>query len=249
MKKYKLYVHINKINNKKYVGITSMIPDKRWANGRGYRENNYFYNSIKKYGWNGFEHKILLENLSLEEANKLECEYIIKYKTLNKNYGYNQKDGGINGCHTEETKEKIRIASINMSKESRNKMAKKLSKPVYQYDLDGNFIKKFNSTRAAGEELNISSAHICAVCNNKRKTANGFIFKYYKKSKIAKQNKKVVQLNLNNEFIKEFVSATVAGKELNILRSKICAVCNHFPQRKTAGGYIWKFSEEYYANR
>ena len=249
MKNYKLYIHINKINNKKYVGITSLIPNKRWSNGNGYKDNYYFYNAIKKYGWKNFEHIILFDNLTLEEASKLECEYIEKYKTLNKKYGYNLKDGGANGCHTEETKEKIRIASINIPKESRLSMAKKLSKPVYQYDLDGNFIKKFNSTRIAGEELNISSAHICAVCNGKRKTANGFIFKYYKKNKIAKQNKKVVQLDLNNVLIKEFSSATVAAKELNILRTTICAICNHHTQRKTAGGYVWKFSEEYYGDR
>ena len=32
---YKLYVHINKINNKRYYGITSRKVEYRWVNGKG----------------------------------------------------------------------------------------------------------------------------------------------------------------------------------------------------------------------
>lgn len=37
-----VYAHINKTNNKIYVGITSQIPEKRWLNGKGYSYNSYF---------------------------------------------------------------------------------------------------------------------------------------------------------------------------------------------------------------
>jgi predicted GIY-YIG superfamily endonuclease len=43
MKKYYLYKHINKINGKIYIGITSQKPEKRWGtNGINYRNNKYF---------------------------------------------------------------------------------------------------------------------------------------------------------------------------------------------------------------
>lgn len=55
---------------------------------------------------------------------------------------------------------------------------RKLSKTVYQYDLSGNFIKEWIGASYASEALSINKRQICSVCNNKRKTAGGFIWKY-----------------------------------------------------------------------
>ena len=71
-----LYIHENKINNKKYVGITSVNPKKRWANGNGYSDSQYISKAIKKYGWDNFNHIILYNKLTCSEACFLEKLYI-----------------------------------------------------------------------------------------------------------------------------------------------------------------------------
>lgn len=92
---YIVYVHINKINGKKYVGLTKHgnNPNKRWRNGKHY-EGTYFGRAINKYGWDNFEHIILEKELTLEQANQKEKYYIELYNSNNENFGYNLTSGG-----------------------------------------------------------------------------------------------------------------------------------------------------------
>lgn len=92
-KLFYVYVHISP-NGKRYYGITSRDPYKRWGKGQGYRQNRHFYNAIKVYGWSNFQHEIIAENLSLEVACQLEQDLIRQYKTDNPKYGYNHTKGG-----------------------------------------------------------------------------------------------------------------------------------------------------------
>lgn len=97
---YVVYVHINKVNGKRYFGITKNI-DRRWhSDGIEYQDKRHyaFGEAVKKYGWDGFEHHILHRGLTLDEANELEEFYIAKYKTnitrWGNEFGYNMTDGG-----------------------------------------------------------------------------------------------------------------------------------------------------------
>ena len=79
MNNYIIYAHINKINNKVYVGQTCQNPEKRWDYGSGYKKHNlHFYNAIKKYGWDNFEHEILFENLTQKEAKQKGFIYVVQ---------------------------------------------------------------------------------------------------------------------------------------------------------------------------
>lgn len=55
-------------------------------------------------------------------------------------------------------------------------------KPVLQYDLNGNFIKEYKSTKEAERFINQSKkkSNIQAACANKQKTAYGYVWKYKK---------------------------------------------------------------------
>ena len=89
---YFVYMHISP-NGKRYIGITQNY-DKRWRNGLGYWKNKYFYNAIKKYGWDNFKHEIIAKDLSLHDAEIMEIELISKYNSNNRQFGYNHAEGG-----------------------------------------------------------------------------------------------------------------------------------------------------------
>ena len=124
MKTFIVYMHINKINNKKYIGITCQKANERWRNGKGYKIG-HFKKAIDKYGWDNFEHIILFDNLTKEEACNKEYELIKKYDTTNPLKGYNSCDGGgvtVGYHHTKESKEKMSKARIGMYKGDKNPM-------------------------------------------------------------------------------------------------------------------------------
>lgn len=107
-KYYYVYKHTNNLNNKIYIGITIQEPKKRWLNGKGYQNNDYFNKSITKYGWHNFSHEILYEHLTKEEAEQKEIELIAQYKSNQREFGYNIANGGnCVGTVSEETKRKI----------------------------------------------------------------------------------------------------------------------------------------------
>lgn len=125
MKNYKIYVHINKINGKIYIGQTGQEDVKdRWDSGWGYKSCVAFNNAINKYGWNNFKHVVLIDGLSLEMANIVEEELIKKYKSTNSKYGYNIRSGGENSTLSEESKEKIRQKALGRkaSEETKKKL-------------------------------------------------------------------------------------------------------------------------------
>ena len=94
-KKWCVYLHTNKINGKRYVGITCKQPEKRWGkNGNQYKQSSYIGKAIKKYGWDNFKHEVLLTNETFEYACAVERCLIRHYKANNPVYGYNLTSGG-----------------------------------------------------------------------------------------------------------------------------------------------------------
>ncbi len=92
-KNYKVYMHTNLTTSKKYCGITKMMVETRWNNGLGYKNNKKFYSDIKKYGWNGFSHEILYDNLDYLQARTIESNIIKEFDLIKS--GYNQSSSGL----------------------------------------------------------------------------------------------------------------------------------------------------------
>lgn len=62
-----------------------------------------------------------------------------------------------------------------------------------------------------------------------------------KKASLNKNAKNIIQYDVNNNLISEWVSASVAGKKLKISPSHISKCCKNKIGFKTAGGFKWKY--------
>lgn len=104
---YRHWIINEKHIEKNYIGQVysqKRTPEKRWKHdGSGYKPTNdkntrKFWNAIKKYGWNNFQHEILLIiECEIEEElwfwlDEWECYYIEKYDSYYN--GYNSTLGG-----------------------------------------------------------------------------------------------------------------------------------------------------------
>lgn len=264
---YCVYIHINKINNKAYIGQTVYGNDinLRWKNnGKGYlkRDNNgnftqpVFANAINKYGWDNFEHIIWANNLTAQEANYIEKILIELFDTTNSKYGYNIRSGGKNSTLSEETKRKI--------SESRKGKYSGINNPWYGKHPSDETIQKMRDNHADfsgknspnyGKKLSdetrkkISENH--ADITGEKHPNYGKHLSDETKLKISEarkgkyvgknnpNSKKVCQYDTNGELIKIWDSVIEASNALGINR---CCIgdCARGGQ-KTAGGYMWKY--------
>lgn len=170
---YYVYIHKNKITKEVYVGITNN-PKRRWRE-TGYKCCPDFYDAIQEFGWDNFEHIIIADNLPKSMASIMECELIKKYDLINN--GYNSRAGSWEcGASSHE--------------------------PIYQYTIDGVFVKEWEDRSEASYFYGMSIME-CAKGNVR--TAYKYRWDYAKKEKLpplpklTKTPKDPSTININDE--------------------------------------------------
>lgn len=209
-----------------------------------------------------------VESLDSKDWKPLECFWIEYFRQLGFDLQNKNKGGG--GCSflsketrnkiskaltgrkcSFETKEKMSKSSKGkiFSKESRERMSigrkGQGSKPILQYDLEGNFIQKWNSIKEASKQLGISNTTISNCCVGHLRSCYGFIFSFtpikenYKYIKNKTSSKKINQYDLDGNLIKEWDSTTDVSNILgfNSRNISMCLTGNI----KTAYKFIWKY--------
>lgn len=173
----------------------------------------------------------MIDNLSKEIAGIIEKELIKKYNTQNSNFGYNIAEGGSSG---------------NGLKGENHPN----SKPVYQYDLDGTFIRKWENAQRASEELGISVSDIHANCRNDKgiRRAGRYMWSYVKVDKMEPYNRvgfcfePILQIDENFNIVQrydsiKFVDDTLYNKEF------VTYCCTR--KRLTHNGYYWCYEKDF----
>ena len=71
------------------------------------------------------------------------------------------------------------------------RIAVKNNKPILQFDLNGNFIKEYESITLASKELNNSLNNISQCCLGRSRTSKGYIFKFKNDKEILQRYKEI----------------------------------------------------------
>ena len=255
--KYCVYVHTNKTNGKKYVGQTGLKPEKRWNSGKGYKDNQYFWRAIQKYGWDNFEHEVLASNLTKEEADNFEILLIKKLELTNPDKGYNLQDGGSHGQPSELSRENIRKAA---QKRSQNEEWRRKQSECHiglnAGEKNGMYGKKHSEESKQKQRKASSGKHPSKETRQKMSEShigdkNSMFGKHHteatkkKLKEIASgennpKAKKVNQYDLDGNLIKTWNTMKLAGETLGIPPQNISRCCR--TGKGTAGGFKWSYA-------
>lgn len=217
-----------------YIGITSNII-KRFAFYKNHHllKQTAIYNSIAKYGWDSHIKEILYISLEKEEAEEKEIELIKFYKEQKK--CLNLTDGGLI-CPQKETNPKSKI--------------------VYQYDLDGNFIKEWESIFSIEMDTEFNATNIGKVCRKRSYYQYGYLWSFkedvekgiipYYIKKPGNRRRELLLLNNKGEIIKTFQSVKEAintCKLKNPKRNILKSIRKKIPD---VNGNYWKYKKQEY---
>lgn len=207
-KSYVVYRHVFP-NGKSYIGITCAKPyHRRWRGGTGYYQQPKMYNAILKYGWENVQHELLYENLSQDDANRIEREMIEKYNSVENGYNISTGGGGTYGIPcSEETKLKIGIANRGKPCVNRDNLRNyrithgawnkgghltpeqyrkivaerraRCNKAISAYDpVTLEKVLSFDSCVNAAKAIGAIDVEISRCARGKRKTSHGYIWRY-----------------------------------------------------------------------
>lgn len=201
-----------------------MNPLVRWQSGHGYKGNTYFTRAILKYGWDNFSHEILYDNLTEEEAKKEEIRLIAKYKSNQREFGFNISSGGESKAGTKISEwQKKRIREANKGKIVSEETRRKLSETSKRTWSNPDFAQ-----------------HMAEINTGEKNPQYGI--KRSREEKIIRGAKIVVQFSIDGDILNEYISIHEANEKTGVRRDGISKCCRGVFRQ--AGGYIWRYKKD-----
>jgi group I intron endonuclease len=234
---YSVYVHENKTNGKRYVGITSCDVQIRWKRGFGYSDSLPIGRAIRKYGWDGFEHIIVASGLTETEAKEMEIALIREWQTQSDEFGYNITAGG-NG-----------VTGWHPSKETRTKISTAAKKRIG--DLNSNYGHTWTDEmrqRAAEskkrENLSVETLRkMSEAAKDRFGEKNPFYGKHHSeatRAMLAQRRYRAVEaFDMDGNKVFDFQSIKEAAEKTGINKVAISNCCRGVTN--TSGGYRWQY--------
>lgn len=234
-----IYILLNMINQKVYVGQTVQDINKRLYRHKSNAKLGYtepIYNAIRKYGWDNFNWYIIYQTEEVnnrdnivEELNDKETYYISYFNSTDKKYGYNILSGGAG-----------RPGSINNSS----------SIEILQFTTKGEFVKEWPSMHEIERRLGYSNKSISYFnYGSPRKSSyKGFLWiqkkQYYDGvfDDYIPSHRAVSSYTIDGVFLQDFETQTKAAEFYNINLCQISSCCSG--KILTTHNLIFIFSED-----
>jgi group I intron endonuclease len=124
-KVFLIYKHTSP-SGKSYIGQTRNLFLRNKSHRNDSSGCTLFRKAVIKYGWDGLDHEILKDSLTIDEANEWEAFFIKSLNTITP-HGYNLMSGGGGSKFSNETRERMSISAKLKpvsSAETREKISK-----------------------------------------------------------------------------------------------------------------------------
>ena len=229
----KIYIYglVDPRNNEVfYIGYTQYLK-KRFnvhLNVDGYRREKNLYkdNVIRKILNSGLMPQIIILDSCEKKYNEIQQKYeheLIEIKYIEK---YKNKN--------------IKLTNLtNGGEGGRTKL-----KPVYQYDENGIFLRKYESVNSVAESYGVGADIISKVVDQRGKKSYRGTYLFSSKEKansfVFKKTIKtipIIQYTLNGEFVSEYNNQNEAFKMTQVSQASISNCINGKSQQ--AGGFLW----------
>lgn len=130
--------------------------------------------------------------------------------------------------HKDENKLNNDISNLEWVTASQNTRysAHKVSCKINQFNIDGELVNQWESIEQIKRELGYSRGYITDCCKGRHNKAYGFRWEYAGPSQQQKQNRPVVALTKDGEFVAKYKSVAEASRGLNICRQAIWCCLN-----------------------
>lgn len=201
-----VYMATNSINGKRYIGITcqglSVRQSRHFSSALRQNSQTHFHRAIRRHGRGRFSFEVLFECQTFDEAKRTEVNLIEKIKSE-----YNMTRGGDGCLGWRATPEQCRLISERNRGKPGFWKGKKLPahvlKKLSARNLEPDRVKawtingalgplsnrrhivclndglKYESISDASKFYGIDESSISKICNKRRKTASGWVFRYF----------------------------------------------------------------------
>lgn len=179
--------------------------------------NKYMQNAFNKYGKDSFKFKVIKE-CNKEVLIKTEAYYI---QSMSPNLNFIQDPVAI--IHSNETL--LKISATLKEAYTSKRIKNPISKTVHQYNINGFYLKSYESCAEAERILNLPKGKVSKVASGKAFFSQNYRWSYKFKNKLDDFNKnpnhfkKVYVFDKNNILVQEWQSVNNVARNLGISQS------------------------------